>query len=265
MKLSNFQPRQASRHGFTIVEVIITFIIIGILATILIPVLADRSRQARIRACEADLQNIADALERAAIDTGYFYRIYALDDIGTGGDGIAATDSDDVYETISDNEITTNNWYENGEEIFILVATSDYAANQTALFRRLTDNETSFGWSGPYINWIRDANNNDWPDDPWGNDYLFFTRAGALYPPQLDPDGTGNNPPFTTDFSDGFTETFPADLFTNVTIDAIDQFDRPTVLSLGPDGLPGDGGITTIEFGGGDDIFRSFGGAGQSY
>ena len=50
--------------------------------------------------------------------------------------------------------------------------------------------ERKFGWLGPYVNWKRDINHNDWPDDPWGNDYIFFTRQGGMFPKHFeDPVG----------------------------------------------------------------------------
>ncbi|HOE97921.1 MAG TPA: prepilin-type N-terminal cleavage/methylation domain-containing protein [Candidatus Sumerlaeota bacterium] len=260
------EPRRPA--GFTIVEVIVTFIIIGILATILVPVLVNRAEQARIASAEQELSHLKDAMERAAIDTGYFFRLDVLDD-GPGEDGIAATAPrvtpgvKDRIEGILDNDVTTDNLYDEPEKIFIIPSTQDFhPLYATQLFPRLEENETNFNWRGPYINYRRDANGNDWPDDPWGNDYLFFTRAGILYPPLADPgDPTwgcdsfqDQGPAMVVTDANGATtvERFPVDA---------PLFDRPTILSMGPDGMPGDGtSPPDNNYGQGDDIYVQFGG-----
>ena len=93
----------------------------------------------------------------------------------------------------------------------------------------------------------------DIPDDPWGNNYLFFTSKGLLNEPEGEfviratlADALGSQNP-----NAGGGISYQCDVF-----------DRPTVLSMGPDGLPGDTttrstGQTRI-FGTGDDITRSF-------
>ncbi len=109
--------------------------------------------------------------------------------------------------------------------------------------------ETDFGWVGPYITWKKDANNNDWPDDAWGHDYIFFTRVGALFAPGLG-------------FDDDKFHRDTSELPGGGTDDLFALFDRPTILSVGPDGQPGDGTDTDTTndiYGLGDDIFRSFG------
>jgi hypothetical protein len=103
-------------------------------------------------------------------------------------------------------------------------------------------------WKGPYLNWPRDVNQNDWPDDPWGNDYLFMTRLGMLYPP--DPTAVSGNT--TTDHSYAFQTSGPNGE------PLAGHFDRPTFVSLGPNGIPGD--ATNPNYGFGDDLVRSFGG-----
>ncbi len=72
--------------GFTIIEILIAIIIIGILVAIIIPRLATRADLARRRAAESDIEEIRKAQEHAGIDTGYYYRLYVLDD-NPGGDG----------------------------------------------------------------------------------------------------------------------------------------------------------------------------------
>ena len=221
--------RQSTTPGFSIVEILIAVIIIGILSSVLVPVLVNRSRDSRLKAAARELQNIANAQERAAIDTGYYYRLYVLDDLpgNRGGDSIAAEN----VTSVADN-------------IFVNPETNDMlnvsATRLQAIFRQVA--ETT--WGGPYYTIHRDesfamANETGYtfgvPNDPWGNDYVFVTREGALVE--------------------------PLGLFLNTYLGAAALgFDRPTIVSLGPDGEPGagvDGGPRVL--GRGDDLYRSFG------
>lgn len=269
MKPDRTPTARTGRLGFTIVELFIAFIIIGILVLIMTPVLTKRSEEARITAARADLQALKDAMERAAIDTGYLIRPYALND-GLQGDGTANSNPESWAQGIRDNAIDDDtNIYEDPEHLFILLSggqtdRGDFAPNGRAIFDRLLINETQFGWNGPYINWTRDPRGLDWPHDPWGNPYHFFTRHGLLIPPEPDSDDTqmredvgarfrtqADAPQYTLN---GEQIRFPTGLI----------FDRPTWLSLGPNGVPGSGttdpGDPDFGYGGGDDLIVQFGG-----
>lgn len=320
---ARFLASPGRRRGFTIVEIVMACIIIGILTLALVPVLTSQANNARLTSCKSDLENLSNAQERAAVDTGYMFRPYALNDVSMG-DGIANAPDDTIWpytsttpanqidkiNGIRDNAILTGNLYtQNPSYIFISPTLQDFLSvgQQQNLFRRLTgsangdigtpqnplylDQEKKFGWNGPYIHWKRDVNNNDWPDDPWGNDYLFFTKNGILFPPERDPSqqsgggnpGGGSTSQNSQDRSDAFQQLGP--FYDNIggqaqhQFPATDQstglpiFDRPTWLSLGPDGIPGslpksgpNKGIldtadpTVYGYGKGDDIFYSFGG-----
>lgn len=231
------QPRKA----YSIIELLIAIIIIGILVAVIIPVLLNRAEEARMAAAKSDLEHLQAAEERAAIDTGYVYRFYVLDDV-VGGDGtFRPLDPNDV-DGVRDEQL--NPMVANPTRLFIDYKTGLFMSNYGSLYLRLTRNETAFGWNGPYINIhkLRDADHNDIPEDPWGEEYLLFTPAGIV------------------DQSAGviLTETtfFATDTGSEVTLTA-PFFDRFTVLSLGPNNAPGDGTSTT-RFGEGDDIYRQF-------
>lgn len=256
------QQHMRDRVGFTIVEMAVVVLIIGILVTIMVPVLTRRSAEAKVSVAKMDLQQLGDAEERAHTDTGYMYRLDVLND-GPKYDYVANTASNNVIQGIMDNAITIDNLYGGGAPftIFISLDTQSFPANQLAQFNRLLRDETSFGWNGPYMNFTTDANYNDWPDDPWGNDYLLFTINGVIYPPT---DGTRltiqeqgwqfrtEGPPVQAHVSAGGTTVY--------SYRAAYLFDRPTLLSLGPNGLPGNGTTDATDgYGKGDDIFYKFG------
>lgn len=260
------EPRR--RRAFTIVEILIAVLIIGILSAILIPVYISRTEEARVEACNQDLQHLADSQERAAIQMGYYLRPYALDDLGREGDGIGLGQSGDIKDAFADeyqSATILNTLYSNPRVMFIhpknaTLMDSTQAENVYAV---LAGNDAA-KWAGPYYNIHRDetvdehvdssevpTHLHDIPNDPWGNDYIFIFRfqdsvSGELRSGMLvEPDGV-------------IQAEVPRDA-TLPNVEVSDIFDRPAVLSLGPDGLPGDGGQTGTKLGEGDDMYRMFG------
>ena len=233
-------------RGFSIIELLIAIIIIGILVAIIIPRLATRAEQARIRAAESDLEEIRKAEEHAGIDTGYYYRLYVLDD-NRGGDGYGWGNSNDVNDGLWDEPI--NMVAMNPTRMYINDTTGDIYPDISAsiIFTRMIQNETAFNWNGRYITWHKDSNRNDIPDDPWNHDYLFFTPAGLVTGGLvLEPDGV-------------VIPTCSVDTNGNV-VSGGDYncrvFDRFVILSLGANGLPGSG--PGSNFGTGDDIIQKW-------
>lgn len=251
MQTTTYEPSGSPRRGFTILELLIAIVIIGILVAIIVPVYVSRANQARITACQTDLDGLKSAEEHAAIDTSYFYRLYTLID-GKKGDGIPPSlpnDSivgvrDELSRTDATNPtnmfIDTNMTPPDGGQLYT-------GAQATLIYDRLARDETAFNWNGPYVNYSRKYTYADFnnptpkgpvglPLDPWGNPYMLFTSKGYVQ----EPEGV---------------------IVPNVTIGtntySCTGFDRATVLSLGPDGMPGDGKPTST-FGQGDDMFRQF-------
>ncbi len=61
-----------SRQGFTLIEVMIVVVILGILAAVVVPKILDRPDQARITAAKADIAIIMQALKIYRLDNGSY-------------------------------------------------------------------------------------------------------------------------------------------------------------------------------------------------
>ncbi|MCC5875934.1 MAG: prepilin-type N-terminal cleavage/methylation domain-containing protein [Candidatus Sumerlaeia bacterium] len=268
--LTNKYRARANQKGFSIIELLVAIIIIGILVAVLIPIVSNRSEQARVARANADLENLSEALQRVAIDTGYYVRLFALNDLlfgnaditGSGGIGFNRGDTPIEFADGLTNYLpgVAQPYYQfpTNNSLFIDPRTGDFAnRTRASIIVNLVAAESRYDatgiWGGPYLSFRSDNmlyNNvvepTGIPTDPWGNDYILFTGRGMI----LEPNGTLVES-VNVLASGGFG---PGGAF-DATV-----FDRPTVLSLGPNGLPGNGDAASTEgfFGRGDDFFRQF-------
>lgn len=65
---SNPATRHSRQQGFTLIEILLVVVIIGIFAALIVPNLVGRDDQARVVAVKTDLQSIANALHLYKLD-----------------------------------------------------------------------------------------------------------------------------------------------------------------------------------------------------
>lgn len=65
-------PNSVRRSAFTLIELLLVLVILGVLAALVVPKFTNRSQQARETAAKADISNIETALNAFEIDTGRF-------------------------------------------------------------------------------------------------------------------------------------------------------------------------------------------------
>lgn len=66
------QQRKHASRGFTLIEVLVVVVILGILAAFIVPNVMDRPDQARVVAAKNDIQAITSALKMYRLDNGAY-------------------------------------------------------------------------------------------------------------------------------------------------------------------------------------------------
>jgi len=72
---SSFRPRTLARraaHGFTLIEIMVVVVILGILAALVVPKIMSRPDEARIIAAKQDIASISQALKLYRLDNGRY-------------------------------------------------------------------------------------------------------------------------------------------------------------------------------------------------
>ncbi len=167
-----------NHSGFSLLEILIALVIVGILSVIAVNRYTSRTEEARISAAKAEEKALADAERQAEIDTGFFVTFRALDDEpGLGS-------------------FTDNN---NFTQFKIQSEPIPYAIDTDGSFFTGT-NFPFANWKGPYINYqsIYTTGNatgisaHGSPIDPWGNPYRLYTPLFLTNP------APGDETSFTT-------------------------------------------------------------------
>ena len=75
MKIKTYLANQiapARRSAFTLVELLLVLVILGILAAIVVPKFAGRTEQARLTAAQTQISSFGTALDAFEVDNGYY-------------------------------------------------------------------------------------------------------------------------------------------------------------------------------------------------
>jgi general secretion pathway protein G len=66
--MSHTKPRRARPRGFTLIELMVVLVIIGVLAALIVPNVLDRADDARVTAARTDVNNLMQALKLYKLD-----------------------------------------------------------------------------------------------------------------------------------------------------------------------------------------------------
>ena len=71
-KLTKRRTRHHTRSAFTLIELLLVLVILGILAAIVVPKFSGRTEQAKVTAATSQISTFGTALDAFEVDNGYF-------------------------------------------------------------------------------------------------------------------------------------------------------------------------------------------------
>jgi general secretion pathway protein G len=74
MKTAQNTSRLRAAHGFTLVELLLVLVILGIFAALVLPKFTGRTEQARVTAAQTQISTFGTALDAFEVDTGSYPR-----------------------------------------------------------------------------------------------------------------------------------------------------------------------------------------------
>jgi len=113
--------RQLSKSGFTLIELMIVVVILGLLATIIMPRILNRPEQARRMKAKIDIRSIESALALFKTDTGRFPTTSEGLEVLVSGPGIKGYNSDGYLD-----KVPSDPWGNKYIYIFPGVRSKDY-------------------------------------------------------------------------------------------------------------------------------------------
>lgn len=249
-----FNKTQRER-GVTLTELLVVLAIIGLLATIAVPTYLSKMELARVNTARQEVKTIAEAETACAIRHGFYVPLQMLDDIVIPVEDRAGFPGGERFDDLFNTRREINPLYLIDPfadlEFQEQSATNQYTlqdSDGTNAVKRVRD--LFLYWDGPFIQYKRVWTGSlykpdnpqvlddseralDWPLDPWGNPYLFYSPLGiigsqaALDDPDVpySPDDLDNE-----SFGDG-----------RLTQEGEYEFDRFAIVSYGPNGVVSDG------------------------
>ncbi len=251
------------KRAVTLTELLVVIAILTLLATIAVPVYISKIQQTRVAVAQAEVRNIAEAMQAVAITHGFYVPIRVLNNVPNNPNAAGQNFRDDFNKPgISNLRVI---------DAFTPITTQT-AGGQLTLgsndqrVRRMVDS-----WQGPFLNPRRvfRENNvqdpgqiqgsvvaNDYVLDPWGRPYRFYTSRGVV---------GSQSPPRTSSEANALlsANTLPPGIDDGIITDTeANRFDRFAIVSFGPNGITDDAADgSTVLF---DDIFYSFAGAAET-
>lgn len=206
------------RRGVTLTELLVVLAIIGLLATIAVPVYVNKMEQAKVTTAKHEVRELASAEEVCGIMHGYYVPLNMLDDLP-----IRLLNRPPSVDDIENTRNILNCYLINTG-----IPIRDQDTNQQRLQNYSSTKSVSnmyYGWQGPFMNFKRyylgdgvyveppdplpEDMARDYPLDPWGNPYIIVTEQGYVS---------------------------PIGRITSTLLPPSRYFDRMAIISLGPDG-----------------------------
>jgi prepilin-type N-terminal cleavage/methylation domain-containing protein len=231
-------------RGVTLTELLLVLLIVGLLATLAIPTVTRRARDARVAAAKADARALAEAQMACGLIHGFFVPLQLLDNVPRNND----LESDHI-----------------GNEINVFVTNINQPVLQQLGTQQTVDSSgLDDNWEGPFYQaqrvYVENPNEpfqqqslrHDFPLDPWGRPYFLYSPLGVVGTTAASVAAAGTF--VTEDLIRGSPESWSNGQLTTQN----DRFDRWAIVSFGPDGVAGDVNGATTDLG--DDIIYYFGG-----
>lgn len=73
-RTGNAEKRSHTQRAFTLIELLLVLVILGILAAIVVPKFSGRTEQARLTAAQSQISTFGTALDAFEVDNGYYPR-----------------------------------------------------------------------------------------------------------------------------------------------------------------------------------------------
>lgn len=250
-----------NKRGFTLTELLVVMVIIGLLATIIIPVYIARMEDAKVRLARAECRELAQAEEQCAIIHGFYVPLQVLDDSpmdprNAGQEGDIIDNENGAIFAINP-LIRPDVQRNNGQPTF-----AQGLSGSNNRVRNMIEH-----WQGPFLTFQRvydvpggttdpkpgdplwntsQQSRFDFPLDPWSEPYRFYSPLGVIGTSSLNtsPGSGGYN---TIQYFDGL-----------LTTNGNRRLPRYAVVSFGRDSLPdvdAGGNLSTNN----DDVVYQFG------